>query len=336
MPSALVPHWSVRVRILASILTVTAVAMIVAGGTTYLVQRDRLLHEIDEHLFQAVESARVVVTGTATQEPDGTTPPPVSTGFNDPRTALEAVLARVLPGPNQSSIGIVDGVPTYISAVETDFHLEDDSQFLERATAETSDGTVRLGTAETTIGNLRYISVPIFVEGAPSQGLFITAYDVDAELADLTTAFTTYTWVAIVSLVGIGLVGWFVAGRLLRPIRQLTAAASRITATDLAERIPVAGNDDVSALTATVNDMLGRLDASITSQGQLLVDVRHELKTPLTIVRGHLELMEPTESDEVRVDAGSRDRRARPDVGPGRRNRSARRQSGGAAAEGSG
>jgi len=45
-------------------------------------------------------------------------------------------------------------------------------------------------------------------------------------------------------------------------------------------------------LTATINDMLDRLDTALTSQRQLLDDVRHELKTPITIVRGHLELLD--------------------------------------------
>ncbi|MET1044892.1 MAG: ATP-binding protein [Microbacteriaceae bacterium] len=288
-----------RVRILAAILAVTALAMIVTGGTAYLVQRDRVLQAVDAHLVAAVESARVVVTGSRSTDPDGTAAPAVAAGFTDARTALEAVLARVLPTPNQSSIGILDGVPTYVSALETDFHLEDDSAFLGRVVTETADGSVRLGTAESAIGNLRYIATPIIVPGAESRGLFVTAYDMDAELAVITTAFSTYAWVALVSLVGIGLVGWYVAGRLLRPIRHLTAAASRITATDLSQRIPVAGNDDVSALTATVNDMLGRLDASLTAQSQLLADVRHELKTPLTIVRGHLEVVDPTDADDV-------------------------------------
>ncbi|WP_166873154.1 MULTISPECIES: ATP-binding protein [unclassified Salinibacterium] len=275
--------------------------MTVAGGTAYLVQRDRVLHAIDDHLHAAVESARVVVTGSGGAESDRAAAAPETAGFTDARTALEAVLARVLPGPRQSAIGILDGAPTYVSALDTDFHLEDDPAFLDRVVAETADGSVRLGTAQSSVGNLRYIAIPIIVQGSDSRGLFVTAYDVDAELAVITTAFTTYAWVALTSLVGIGLVGWYVAGRLLRPIRHLTAAASHITATDLSERIPVAGNDDVSALTATVNDMLGRLDTSITTQQQLLTDVRHELKTPLTIVRGHLELVDATDADDVRA-----------------------------------
>src|SRR5690606_13825164 len=65
------------------------------------------------------------------------------------------------------------------------------------------------------------------------------------------------------------------------------------------ERIPVTGRDDVSDLTRTVNDMLDRLESATSAQQRLLDDVRHELQTPITIVRGHLELLDPGDEDEV-------------------------------------
>jgi len=107
--------------------------------------------------------------------------------------------------------------------------------------------------------------------------------------------------VAALALLAVGLVGWFVAGRLLRPIRSLRETAARISSTDLAERITVVGVDDVSELTVTVNDMLDRLDEAFTGQRLLLDDVGHELKTPITILRGHLELIEPDSPDDVRA-----------------------------------
>ncbi|MCU1582873.1 MAG: two-component system, OmpR family, sensor kinase [Microbacteriaceae bacterium] len=130
---------------------------------------------------------------------------------------------------------------------------------------------------------------------------FLVAYRRDAELAEVRVAAITYLVVAAIALVAISLVGWFVAGRLLRPIRVLRDAAARISETDLSERIPVVGRDDVSELTATVNDMLGRLDEAFTSQRLLLSDVGHELKTPITIVRGHLELLDPDRPDDVQA-----------------------------------
>jgi signal transduction histidine kinase len=100
-------------------------------------------------------------------------------------------------------------------------------------------------------------------------------------------------------LAAIGVVGWFVTGRLLSPIRHLRETADAISITDLSARLEPHGNDDISDLSRTVNSMLDRLEDSVDGQRQLLDDVRHELKTPITIVRGHLELMDPRDAVDV-------------------------------------
>lgn len=288
------PRWSVRVRILAWILTVTAAGMAVVGGATYSLQRERSIVAIDELLVDRVESARFVVTGESSATPGDETiaaaPAPVT--YASGSAALEAVLSRILPGRNESSLGIVGGRATYIPGVAMDFHLEDDPAFIERIVAEVADGSARIGTATSPLGVLRYIAVPITIDSDPEPAIFVTAIDLEAELAELSSSFLTFAVFSVGALLVVGLVGWLVAGRLLAPIRQLRATASRITATDLHERIEVVGRDDVSDLTVTINGMLERIEGSVTAQRQLLDDVRHELKTPLTIVQGHLELMD--------------------------------------------
>ncbi|GAB2448730.1 ATP-binding protein [Conyzicola lurida] len=290
-----------RSRILASILLVASIGMAVAGATSFLVQRDRIHSDIDDLLLAHVESARFIVTGESdavTTQPDPADADDTP-GFASTGEALEAVLARIIPGRNESALGIIDGVATLVPGVDTSFHLEDDDGFVDRVVAETEDGAVFIGTDVRPGGTVRYVAAPIGVEDDPARAIYVAAVDVDAELEELRDAFSTYALVAAITLVAIGLVGWFVAGRLLRPLRQLGDAASRITASDRKERIPVVGRDDISSLTATVNGMLDRLDASMTGQRQLLDDVRHELATPITIVRGHLELLDPSDTAEV-------------------------------------
>jgi two-component system OmpR family sensor kinase len=296
------PRWSVRSRILAAILLVTALGMGVAGATAFFVQRERTLQEIDQRLLSRVESARFVVIGDpdSAASVDGATAAAADVPtFTGTRDALEAVLARVIPNRHESSLGIIDGVPAFVSGVELQFRLEDDPALIARVVSEVSDGSVRIGTALSPLGELRYIATPVDVAGSAESGIYLVAVNVESELAELHSAFSIFAVVAGASLVVIGLVGWFVAGRLLSPIRSLRRAASRITANELHERIPVVGNDDVSELTATINDMLERLDLALTGQRQLLDDVRHELKTPITILRGHLELLDSADSVEV-------------------------------------
>jgi two-component system OmpR family sensor kinase len=289
---------TVRSRILASILVVTALGMTVAGVTTFLVARERTIDEMDERLVGAIETARIIVEGTAGSTVDGTDPATIVKPTTV-RAALQAIIESDVPAHDESALGIVDGIPSYVPGVEVDIRLDDEAAFVQRVVSEVDDGTVRMGTTIVAGHNVRYIASPITIDGDPEAGVYLVTLNSDEELGELVSAFTIFAWVALGSLVVIGLVGWFVAGSLLRPIRQLRAAASRITASDRQERIAVVGHDDVSDLTVTVNDMLDRLDGAMTSQHQLLDDVRHELKTPLTILRGHLELVDATKVDDV-------------------------------------
>jgi signal transduction histidine kinase len=91
------------------------------------------------------------------------------------------------------------------------------------------------------------------------------------------------------------------AGRVLRPVRDLTTTAREITDTDLSARIPVVGDDELGELGRTFNQMLDRLEQGFAMQRGFLDDVAHELRTPITIVQGHLELLsdDPADRDET-------------------------------------
>jgi signal transduction histidine kinase len=260
----------VRSRILASLLLVAALGLVGAEVTNYLVQRTLTLSDVDARLVSRVALARSVVTRS-------------ENGFSTSSEALRSVLAGVLPNSHEDALGIVNGRVQFYPDVVTDIHLENDTAFAAQVVREVGTKTVWLGTTDSQVGPIRYVA----------------AVSMDQELAPLNSSLGTFAIIAVVALLAIGLVGWFVAGRLLRPIRQLDAAASRITASDRRERIPVVGTDDVSELTGTINDMLDRLDSAMTGQRQLLDDVRHELKTPITIIRGHLELLDVSDAEEV-------------------------------------
>ena len=90
--------------------------------------------------------------------------------------------------------------------------------------------------------------------------------------------------------------GAWLAERALVPVGQVAATARQIVrAEDLGQRVPAAqGSDELVQLTATVNEMLERLDVLFSSQRRFVADVSHELRTPLTAMRGNLELLRRT------------------------------------------
>ncbi|MDR6201071.1 signal transduction histidine kinase [Microbacterium sp. SORGH_AS428] len=100
-------------------------------------------------------------------------------------------------------------------------------------------------------------------------------------------------------MAALGFASWFFTGRLLSPLRQLREAADAVTLDDLGTRVPEEGDHEIADLSRTMNSMLDRLEASVSSQRQLLDDIRHELKTPITIVRGHLEMMNVDDREDV-------------------------------------
>jgi signal transduction histidine kinase len=85
--------------------------------------------------------------------------------------------------------------------------------------------------------------------------------------------------------------GWLVAGRVLRPLRTITATTRRISATSLHERLAADGPDDeFTELAGTLNDLLARLQASFTAQRHFVASASHELRTPLTLDRTLLQV----------------------------------------------
>jgi signal transduction histidine kinase len=94
----------------------------------------------------------------------------------------------------------------------------------------------------------------------------------------------------IMAVASVGL-GWLIAGRVLRPLRVITATARRVSARNLHQRIAMTGPDDeLKELGDTFDQLLGRLEASFRAQRQFVANASHELRTPLARQRTLLEV----------------------------------------------
>jgi signal transduction histidine kinase len=115
--------------------------------------------------------------------------------------------------------------------------------------------------------------------------------------------------IAFVCVIGAtALLAWTFTGRVLKPLRDVTGTARRLSAESLQERIALRGpRDEVAELADTFDAMLDRLQATFSSQRQFVANASHELRTPLSVIRTELDvtLSDPdADADELRRMAG--------------------------------
>jgi two-component system OmpR family sensor kinase len=145
---------------------------------------------------------------------------------------------------------------------------------------------------------MRYVAVSVTVPGDPRVGTFIATIPIAPQRADVWAATRLEIEVGAVSLALAFVLAWLAAGRVMRPIRQTTSLAERITDADLNERLPVQGNDELSRLATAFNAMLDRLRDTLAGQRRFLADAGHELRTPITVIQGNLDTLSTSDVED--------------------------------------
>jgi two-component system OmpR family sensor kinase len=272
--------WSLRTRILAFAIGMLALATLASVLVTRTVLLVRLDQRIDDELTQEAAELRRLAGGTdpETGRPFG---PRV-------RRIFDVFLERNVPARYEALITFADGRPYVRSRRVVPYRLDRDPDLVRQwgSLAETERGNV-----ETPAGRVEYLAVPLRLDGE-ARGVFVAAIFRDLAKEESEEAVWAVGAVGLAVLLLGSLLAWRLAERVVGPVGALTRTARAISETDLSRRIPVEGQDEVAQLARTFNEMLERLERAFSSQRRFVDDAGHELKTPLTIVRGHLELVE--------------------------------------------
>lgn len=281
---------SVRARLTAAVALLTGLALGAAGLLVATLESARLENDVRARVEQELAEFDQLWRGRD---------PGAVRALAQPQALIRLFLRRSVPGDHEVLIGWWDGRPQVSSPGSAHPGLVRDPAFL----AEVEQRLARGGSQELTTEYGEVLLTVLPVRNSTTEGALVVTHFLTDAKAELSRVMQTYAAVSLLLLLAVSATAAWLAGRLLSPLRELRRTAQEITETDLSRRLPVTGNDDITALTRTFNEMLSRLEDAFSGQRHFLDDASHELRTPLTVLRGHLEIMDVEDPVDV---AGTR------------------------------
>jgi two-component system OmpR family sensor kinase len=266
-----------RGRVLAWYVLLLAIALAIAAVLTFeaatLYQDDAAEEKLREEVFdfEAAIAAR-----------------PPSQSIEE---AVRAYLVHWPPEDQEALVVRLDG-----RSAEAAGPVRAEAGIVETLTRASSR---RYDSLETRAGDARVLAAPLVVEGR-RIGAVAAVHLTEEDRGDLLRALAVLLAIAVLALLVASLIAWFSVGRILRPLKEIVSAADAISREgDPSHKIPESGRqDEVGVLGATFNRMLARLDASFRRERRLISEASHELRTPITICRGYLEVLGPNPERE--------------------------------------
>lgn len=277
---------SARTRIVLSVAMLLAFSAVVSTLALRQILFARVDDRIEAGLVQEVAEFRRLAA---------------QTGITDVRQLFDQFLQRDIPDEGEASFTFVGDRPYRSNA-----DLGTSRALLERVRELGAVADVTRGDIEGT----RYLAVPITDDGE-RRGTFVVTADLEHERAEVSEAVRIALGVSLAMLAIVTVLAFLAIGRVLAPLRTLGATARSIESTeDLTRRIEVTGDDEIAELGRLFNAMLDRLEQAFALQREFISDAGHELRTPITIIRGHLSLLE-RDPETLRIVTDELDRMSR-------------------------
>ncbi|GAA4430361.1 HAMP domain-containing sensor histidine kinase [Georgenia halophila] len=252
-----------------------------------LVMRSLLINDVETAANVAIEQEADEFRTFAREGVDPRTGEP----FESVAELLELYLSRQHPDQGEVLIGVggdeilVSDNSRLTTESGEEYHLASDTATLDRILDSPDSGGVLTGEQ----GQLRWGKITINTQGEP--GVFVVAEFVENSMEANDRIIRMTVLVALGGLLLTAGISYLVAGRILAPVRSIGRAAAEISESDLSVRVPVRTRDDLGELAQSFNNMLDRIEDAHTAQRRFVDDASHELRTPITVIRGHLELL---------------------------------------------
>jgi two-component system, OmpR family, sensor kinase len=286
-----------RSRLVASYL----VLLVVTGALATFALRELLVIRLDDRisddLQQEISEVRRLVLGI---DPD------TGQSFATLGRVYNVFFRRNVPSEDEALVGFL-GTEVYDQDL-TRFPLEtlpdaalNEWRAFSRSAAPGDEDT---GTFSTAKGTAKFRAIQLRTGGREREsGAFVVAILPETERAEIRELQFFAAVIAFLVVLIAAAAAWFLSGRVLAPVNELTETARTISESELGRRLRVRGTDEVANMARTFNAMLDRLEAVYRSQREFLRAAGHEFRTPLTVATGHLELLTANGASEEERDA---------------------------------
>lgn len=283
---------TVRSRVTAITIALTTLSMVFVGALITFLQYDDAL----DTAYARLEHSENEVRQFAERSMSADSRLSVPTSGED---FVIKFLQQQYPIDNEGMTGYVDGVLSYHQG-SAGITIQDDAELADFIAPLTSSTTTVWTETTTADGRFLVLVVPVVVGDTPPAALAFV-YAVDDEIAPVWNFLRTFIIVSVATIVLAGLAAWLLTGRVMKPLANLRRLTTEITEHNLDGRLPVGGDqtEDLAEVSRSFNSMVDRMQAAFSSQYQLLDDAGHELRTPVTIVQGHLEVMDVEDPSDV-------------------------------------
>ncbi|MEO0014397.1 MAG: hypothetical protein RLZZ535_2786 [Cyanobacteriota bacterium] len=188
-------------------------------------------------------------------------------------------------------IAIINGSFYKTNAPFLPSEIDQNSALMQRWQEITVEEEAEIEVDNPKIGSVIYKAEPIKTT-EETIGVFVVAHLSAGERGEVLNSLNIVIQVLVMMLLFASLLAWLAAGRVLAPLRNLSATVKSISESDLSQRIDTQGKGEVAQLGRIFNAMMDRIENAFDTQRNFINDAGHELKTPITIIRGHLELMD--------------------------------------------
>ena len=214
--------------------------------------------------------------------------------FNNINWENDSIQINKMPEWDEAEHQQIEVNPTFIQIVNIDgkaifksINLQDDYLLIHPNNNKTSFYNTTINTQK-----IRQGQFPIINKNKKTIGYLTIGVSQEESSSVLHNLFIVLCFTYLILVFVLYLIMYYVASKAIKPVQKLIQSASQINESNISSRLPLPNNkDEIYKLATTFNDLLNRIENSIEQQKQFTADASHEMRTPLTIIKGTLEVL---------------------------------------------